>query len=128
MNPYWSLIISSAIFTLMHSFNDNLSWLGFLDLFIAGILLGSTYIYTRNLWFPISFHLFWHFIQGGIFDYNVSGLNINSLFKFDMLVKNSLNGGDFGFEGSWLCTLLNATTIILIFYYFHKQNVPPIRR
>lgn len=128
MNPYWGLIISSTIFALMHSFNDNLNWLGILDLFVAGILLGSTYIYTRNLWFPISFHLFWNFIQGSVFDYNVSGLNISSLFKFDMLVKNSFNGGDFGFEGSWLCTVLNVLTVLVILYYFKKQSVPVIRR
>jgi len=128
MNPYWSLIISSSLFTLMHGFNDNLSWLGFFDLFIAGILLGSTYIYTRNLWFPISFHLFWNFIQGSVFDYNVSGLNINSLFKFDMIVKNSFNGGDFGFEGSWLCTLLNIVAIAFIFYYYKRQNIPVLRK
>jgi hypothetical protein len=128
MNPYWSLIISSAIFTLGHIFNDNLSWFGITNLFIAGILLGSTYIYTRNLWFPISLHLFWNFIQGCVFDYNVSGLNVNSVFKFDMLIKNSFNGGDFGFEGSWLCTLLSSITILVIFYYYKRQNIPAIRR
>jgi len=128
MNPYWSLIISSVIFSLMHSFNDNLSWFGITNLFIAGILLGSTYIYTRNLWFPISLHLFWNFIQGCVFDYNVSGLNVSSAFKFDMLIKNSFNGGDFGFEGSWLCTLLNSATILLILYYYKRQNIPAIRK
>ena len=128
MNPYWSLIISSSIFTLMHGLNDNLTWLGIFDLFVAGILLGSAYIYTRNLWFPISFHLFWNFIQGSVFDYNVSGLNINSLFKFDIIVKNSFNGGDFGFEGSWLCTLLNLVAIASIFYYYKKQNIPALRK
>ena len=128
MNPYWSLIISSAIFTLGHSFNDNLSVFGITNLFIAGILLGSTYIYTRNLWFPISLHLFWNFIQGCVFDYNVSGLDVSSVFKFDMLVKSTFNGGDFGFEGSWLCTLLSSATILLIFYYYKKQNTPVIRK
>jgi len=124
MNPYWSLIISSAIFTLMHGLNSNLSWLGITNLFLAGILLGSTYIYTKNLWFPISLHLFWNFIQGCVFDFNVSGLNVNSVFKFDMLTKNSFNGGDFGFEGSWLCTLLTSLTILAILYYYTKQGIP----
>ena len=128
MNKYYALAISSAIFALMHSFNSNLSWFGMLDLFIAGILLGSTYIYTKNLWFPISFHLFWNFIQGCIFDYNVSGLNVNSIFEFDMPIKNSLNGGDFGFEGSWLCTILSSFAILIILYYYNKQPKPAIHR
>lgn len=121
-NPDWSLIISSAIFTLGHGFNDNLSWFGITNLFIAGILLGSTYIYAKNLWFPISLHLFCNFIQGCGFDYNVSGLNINSVFKFDMLIKNPFNEGEFGFEGSWLCTLLSSLTILIILYYYEKKT------
>lgn len=122
MNKYLALAISSLIFALMHSFNSNLSWFGMLNLFIAGILLGSTYIYTKNLWFPISFHLFWNFIQGCVFDYNVSGLNVNSILEFDMPIKNSFNGGDFGFEGSWLCTLLCTISIITILYYYNRQS------
>ncbi len=122
MNKYYALAISSTIFAFMHALNSNLSWFGMLDLFIAGILLGSTYIYTKNLWFPISFHLFWNFIQGCVFDYNVSGLDVNSIFEFSMPIKNSFNGGDFGFEGSWLCTLLNAFAILIILYYYNRQN------
>lgn len=128
MNKYAALAISSTIFALMHAFNSNLSWFGMLDLFIAGILLGSTYIYTKNLWFPISFHLFWNFIQGCVFDYNVSGLNVHSIFEFDMPIKNSFNGGDFGFEGSWLCTLLNAFAILIILYYYNRQGKTEIVR
>lgn len=124
MNKYLALAISSVIFALMHSFNSNLSLFGMLNLFIAGILLGSTYIYTKNLWFPISFHLFWNFIQGCVFDYNVSGLNLNSIFKFDMPIKNSFNGGDFGFEGSWLCTLLCSCTILIILYSCNRKSNP----
>ncbi len=128
INPYWSLIITSVIFALMHGLNANLSWVGMINLFVAGILLGCTYIYTRNLWFPISLHLFWNFIQASVFDYNVSGLDVQSVFKFDMLIKDSFNGGDFGFEGSWLCTLLNVITIAFILYYYKKQNTPVIRK
>lgn len=124
MNKYLALVLSSLIFALLHSFNSNLNWIGMLNLFIAGILLGSTYIYTKNLWFPISFHLFWNFIQGCVFDYNVSGLNVYSIFKFDMPIKNSFNGGDFGFEGSWLCTLLSSFAILIILYYYNRQNKP----
>jgi len=124
MNKYLALAISSLIFALMHSFNSNLSWFGLLNLFIAGILLGSAYIYKKNLWFPISFHLFWNFIQGCVYDYNVSGLNVNSIFKFDIPINNSFNGGDFGFEGSWLCTILISCTVLIILYHYSRQDKP----
>jgi hypothetical protein len=122
MNKYFALAISSLIFALMHSFNSNLCWSGMIELFIAGMLLGSTYIYTKNLWFSISLHLFWNFIQGCIFDYNVSGLNVSSILTFDTPLKNTFNGGDFGFEGSWLCTLLSSFAILIILYYYNRHS------
>jgi len=128
MNSYLALVISSVIFSLLHIFNSNLSWIGLLDLFVAGLLLGSTYIYTKNLWFPISFHLFWNFIQGCVLDYNVSGWNVSSVFSFNIPVKNSINGGDFGFEGSWLSIVLSMCIFLFIMYHYKSQGVSVICR
>ena len=60
-NPIISLIISSAIFSLLHFFNPNVNYIALTELFIAGILLGISYVYTKNLWFPIALHLSWNF-------------------------------------------------------------------
>ncbi|MCF6222853.1 MAG: CPBP family intramembrane metalloprotease [Flavobacteriaceae bacterium] len=55
-NKYTALIISSLLFSLMHGFNPNIDLFGLIDLFLAGILLGISYVYTKNLWFPIALH------------------------------------------------------------------------
>ena len=62
-NNYIALIVSSLLFALAHSFNPNLSWIALAGLFGAGILLGLSYIYTKNLWFPISLHFSWNLFQ-----------------------------------------------------------------
>ncbi len=49
-----------------------------LNLLLAGMLLGASYLYTRNLCFPISLHLFWNWIQGPILGYQVSGNNFTT--------------------------------------------------
>lgn len=123
INKYWALLITSVIFALLHGFNSNLSWIGIVNLLLAGVLLGSTYIYTKNLWFPISLHLFWNFIQGCVFDYNVSGVDVKSYFSFEMPIKNSFNGGDFGFEGSILCTILTIVAIASIHFLYQKRSL-----
>lgn len=56
-NKYVGLIVSSLLFSLMHGINPNVDWLSMLNLFLADILVGASYIYTRNLWFPIALHL-----------------------------------------------------------------------
>ncbi|MGE5429040.1 MAG: lysostaphin resistance A-like protein, partial [Methylococcaceae bacterium] len=62
----WALAISAFMFSFIHILNPNFSWLGFLNIFLAGILLGLPYIYTRQLWLPIGLHLSWNFFQGPI--------------------------------------------------------------
>ena len=66
MNKFLALFISSALFAFMHIFNPEIAFLPMLNLLLAGMLLGASYLYTRNLCFPISLHLFWNWIQGPI--------------------------------------------------------------
>jgi len=122
INKYWALIISSLIFCSMHFLNSNLSFFGILNLFLAGIMLGSSYIFIKNLWFPISLHLFWNFIQGPVLGYNVSGHRLGSFIELGMEQKNIMNGGNFGFEGSVICSLLSVLSIIFLIGYYRKKT------
>jgi len=126
MNKFWALLLSAAIFTSLHLLNPNLSVLGVTNLLLAGILLGASYIYTKNLWFPISLHLFWNFLQGPIFGYSVSGQNIKSLFSVELVGNETLNGGEFGFEGSLLCTIMLIVSIASIMVYYRKQELKTV--
>ena len=119
-NKYVALLISSLIFSIVHSLNPNFSFLAFINILLAGIILGSTYIYTRNLWFPISLHLFWNFLQGPVMGYPVSGLKIESIYKVNLTGSDIINGGQFGFEGSLVCTLILIPAILLILAYYQK--------
>jgi membrane protease YdiL (CAAX protease family) len=122
MNRYWALLISAIIFSVLHGMNPNISFLAIINLMLAGIILGSSYIFTRNLWFPISLHLFWNFFQGPVLGYSVSGMKIDSVFKVTLFGNTSVNGGQFGFEGSIVCTILLIPAIILIMGYFMKYS------
>lgn len=121
-NKYLALIISAVIFTAMHGFNSSLSLIPIINLFLAGIILGSAYVFTKNLWFPISLHLFWNFLQGPVFGYNVSGQETESVFTINLLGSEMLNGGGFGFEGSLICTIMSVVVIGVILYYYLRKN------
>ena len=118
-NPVISLIISSAIFALLHFFNPNVNYIALTELFIAGILLGISYVYTKNLWFPIALHLSWNFFQV-MFGFNVSGMDTYSLIEFEILENNNINGVDFGFEGSYLSILFSLIMIYFLWRYYKK--------
>ncbi|WP_232225241.1 CPBP family intramembrane glutamic endopeptidase [Seonamhaeicola sp. S2-3] len=118
-NSHLALVISSILFALAHGFNPNMDWFSYLDLFLAGILLGISYVYTRNLWFPIALHFSWNFFQT-LLGFNVSGQDFYSLIEFKIEEKNILNGGDFGFEGSIFSILIQVLLIVVIFLYYER--------
>ncbi len=120
MNKYLALFLSSLLFSLLHLFNPGFETLSFINLTLAGILLGSAYIFTQNLWFAISLHIFWNFIQGPFLGYQVSGLESPSFFQ-TKIADNWFTGGAFGFESSLLCTALIAISIVLSIGYHNKS-------
>ena len=123
LNKFLSLFISSLLFALMHIFNPNVAFLPMMNLVLAGMLLGASYLYTRNLCFPLALHLFWNWIQGPILGYQVSGMDLGSSMLTLHLPENTvLNGGAFGFEGSLICTALMIVLTILIVWWGEKRE------
>lgn len=119
INKFMALIIASVLFSVLHGFNPGIGFLPLLNLFIAGLLLGASYMYTRNLWFPIFLHTIWNWVQGSVLGYKVSGTaHFPSVLQLHWTEDNLINGGQFGFEGSVVCTILSlAGTVLIIFWY-----------
>ena len=122
VNKFWALFLSATLFSLVHIANPNFDFLSFINILLAGILLGSSYIYTRNLCFPIAVHWFWNWIQGPVLGYEVSGNKFcDGLLTLYLPEANLINGGAFGFEGSILCTVLMVAGTGVILKMFRKN-------
>lgn len=122
MNKYQALLISSLIFSIMHAGNPNFGWIPLIDLFLAGILLGLSYIYTRNLWFPIALHFSWNFFQGTLFGFKVSGTDSYTIIQQTNVNDTIWNGGGFGFEGSILSLIIQVFAIAYVYFQFNKRG------
>jgi hypothetical protein len=55
-----------------------------------------------------------------MFGFNVSGMDTYSLIEFEILENNNINGGDFGFEGSFLSILFSVIMIYYLNNYYKK--------
>ncbi len=129
VGKYGALIITALVFSLMHALNPNITLISGINIFLAGILLGSYYIYKRNLWFPIMLHLSWNFFQGPVFGFEVSGHDLDGLVTQSIAGNELLTGGDFGFEGSLLLTVLQLLAIAWIhFKYVGDEEVKEVVR
>ena len=122
MNRYLALAISSLIFMTVHLLNPNISFLGVVNLFLAGIVLGIYYVHKSNLWLPIGMHLTWNFFQGPIFGFEVSGIKSQSLIKQTVNGSDLITGGKFGFEASLLATILIVVVILYLDKNYREQK------
>ncbi|MGA7356575.1 MAG: CPBP family intramembrane glutamic endopeptidase [Candidatus Cybelea sp.] len=69
-----ALALSALAFGAAHAFNPGATWVSTLAIALeAGVLLGSAFVVTRNLWFPIGVHFAWNFLEGPICGTQVSG-------------------------------------------------------
>ena len=123
MNRFVALFLSSALFSAMHLFNPNFALLPFVNILLAGCLLGASFLYTRNLCFPIALHWFWNWMQGPVLGYEVSGMNSGeSLLTLRLTGSDLLTGGSFGFEGSLFCTVLLVVGTLAIIGYYERRG------
>lgn len=123
MNRFVALFLSSALFSAMHLFNPNFALLPFVNILLAGCLLGASFLYTRNLCFPVVLHWFWNWLQGPVLGYEVSGMDSGeTLLTLRLTGSDLLTGGSFGFEGSLLCTVLLVVGTLAIVAYYERRG------
>lgn len=116
-NKYLALILVAMPFSIAHFVNgiNTFSLIPTLNIFLAGILLGVVYIHTNRLWFPIAIHFIWNFLLGPVCGSPVSGVpQEHSIIEIDMVGSSYLTGGDFGFEGSVIMTVLIIILILIL--------------
>jgi len=120
-NKWVALLVSALLFAAFHIDNPSINIIPIINIFLAGILLGINYIYTKNLWFAILFHLGWNFFQGPILGYKISGLNLPALLQTELKGDLLLTGGDFGFEGSVIDMAITLIAILSLYGIYEKK-------
>lgn len=86
-----------------------------LNLYLAGLLLGTAYVLTRSLWLPIGVHFGWNFVQGPLSGLAVSGHDLGSPSQLVALQgPRCLTGGTFGLEGGIVATAVTSLGIVIV--------------
>jgi len=126
-NRWIALGGSSLLFALMHAANPGVwsNWVPMTELFAAGFILGISYTFTKNLWFPTFFHFGWNFFQG-LLGFEISGINVDSwkIISHENTgnVPDIISGGVFGIEGSVITLTCTIICTYLIFKYYNEQR------
>lgn len=122
LNLFWGVVISSAVFGLLHLGNPNASWVSAAGIFFAGVYLAYGYIRTKQLWLPIGLHIGWNFFEGVVFGFPVSGLDIYALTRITVHGPELWTGGAFGPEAGLIVLPSLIVGGLLIYLYTMRRT------
>lgn len=120
----WAAVLGTAgLFGALHAANPGGSWLSFLNIALAGVLLGVAYAATGRLAFPVGLHTTWNFGLGPVFGLPVSGLGADAaLVPVRVDGPRLVTGGSFGPEGGLVMLIALATGVGMLAWWVHRQG------
>lgn len=124
-----ALVVCSVIFGVSHGLNPNFTWLGLLNIVLAGLVLGYARLVSGNLWLPIAYHFAWNYVQGAVLALPVSGVRFGGLLvAIDSGTAPWLTGGAFGPEGGLIGTVILVTSFPVLWFWGRRHRNTEIDR
>lgn len=121
LNLFWGVVLSSAVFGLLHFSNPGSSWSAIAGITLAGLFFAFAYLRTKQLWLPIGLHLGWNFFEGVVFGFPVSGLDIYPLTRIEVIGPELWAGGAFGPEAG-LIVLPSLVVGGMLIWWFTRNR------
>jgi membrane protease YdiL (CAAX protease family) len=116
----FSAITISIIFAVVHPWG-NMNVFSILNLFLWSIYAFLITWLSGDLWVVMGFHFSWNAAMGCLFGVPVSGRIVEGIFESKYTEQNFINGGDYGLEGTFTCSIL-LLLLIGICIYLMKHN------
>lgn len=126
--PWIGILVVSLFFALLHVLNPNVSVLAMVNLALFGLFAAFYAMREGSLWGISALHSVWNWIQGNVFGFEVSGMNVGggTLFKFVETGPDWLTGGAFGPEGGLAVSLMLLLGILVIFVWTRPESQSPV--
>lgn len=97
-----AVVLSCALYGLLHMANPNATVLSGLLIAAVGYLRIFGWLRTGQLWLSMGMHAGWNFFQGPLLGFSVSGMRTESVLRTAVTGPSWLSGGEFGPEAGVL--------------------------
>lgn len=118
-----AVVAMSLLFAMLHAWNNAVTLLALVNIFLGGVLLSLAYALFERLWFPTALHLGWNVMSGPVLGYEVSGYRPEAtLLQLSGAGPEILTGGAFGIEGSVVTTAVEIAAIAALLLFIRKSK------
>ncbi|MCR5528970.1 MAG: ABC transporter permease [Saccharofermentans sp.] len=124
-NRIFAFILSSFLFSVLHSMNAGYTPLASLNLFLIAILFALISYRSGSIWITCGAHTAWNFCQGNLYGLQVSGNELSSTLIKTSYTKSHLDivtGGAFGPEGGLAVSAVTLPLVILLIVLIKKDS------
>jgi membrane protease YdiL (CAAX protease family) len=123
-----AVLVNSAFFALNHIFNDGISVLAMLNIFLYGLLFSAMVVYMDSPWATMTAHTAWNFCQNILLGLPNSGNVLPySVFKLETATATDSFAYSvaFGLEGTITACVTLFAVAALIVWWGTKHKVAP---
>ena len=123
-----AVLVNSAFFALNHIFNDGISVLAMLNIFLYGLLFSAMVVYMDSPWATMTAHTAWNFCQNILLGLPNSGNVLPySVFKLETATATDSFAYSvaFGLEGTITACVTLFVVAALIVWWGTKHKVTP---
>ena len=114
-----AVVISAAIFALLHGANPGAGGAALAGIALAGLVFVFAFLRTGMLWLPMAFHLSWDWAETSLYGFPDSGTPPASALQLaiDPHAPEWATGGVFGPEASAFVALALAFVVAAVWFY-----------
>ncbi|MBR3247162.1 MAG: CPBP family intramembrane metalloprotease [Clostridiales bacterium] len=123
--PAVGIIVSSIMFSAMHSLNKGYTPLASVNLVLIAVLFALIYYLTGDIWMTSAMHTAWNLTQGNIYGLQVSGNDSANSIVTAIYGNNAstlITGGSFGPEGGLATTAVTAVCLVIVIVLLIRKN------
>ncbi len=116
-STFWAVMISSAVFALLHLINGGATVLSIMQVFLLGALFAFYVVRSGNIWGACGMHFAWNFAQGLFTEIRIAGVSMDySIIKFENVDFYPEGGGVIGTSVDLIPIALFLVVIALVLF------------
>lgn len=119
-----AILANSLIFSIFHLGNAGFSPMGFVNIFLVGLVFSIIFYLNGSIYTSAAAHSFWNMTMANIYGITVSGNSPTgvNLFNTKLTGPRIISGGSFGIEGSIVTSLVLLVVLIILIRKIKKSD------